>query len=130
MLVLFPDKDGYLRVNLYRDARLKQRGVHQLVLEAFVGPRPDGLQTLHADDVRSHNRLSNLAWGTPAQNMAERDARGRGPAGARNPRAKLTPEAVQAIRTDARIARLVAAEFGVDHSTVSDVRRGRTWRAT
>jgi NUMOD4 motif-containing protein/HNH endonuclease len=129
LLALFPDSDGYLRVNLYRDAKLKQRGVHQLVLEAFVGPCPSGMESLHGDGVRDNNVESNLRWGTPAQNSADRDMQQRGPQGERNPKCKLTRADVQAIRADARVARLVAADFGVNHSTVSDIRRGRTWGA-
>lgn len=50
----------------------RKRRVHRLVLEAFVGPCPPGLQGLHENDVPSDNRLSNLYWGTPGQNMRDR----------------------------------------------------------
>jgi hypothetical protein len=43
--------------------------VHHLVLLAFIGPRPDGLQGLHFDDDASNNSLGNLRWGTPSANM-------------------------------------------------------------
>jgi hypothetical protein len=47
-------------------------GVADLVLTSFVGPRPDGLLALHRDDDKSHNALTNLYWGTQAENTADR----------------------------------------------------------
>lgn len=45
-----------------------QRMVHQLVLEAFVGPRPEGMLALHRDGDPENNHLDNLYWGTHSQN--------------------------------------------------------------
>lgn len=59
---------GYVRATLSR----AQRRVHQLVLEAFVGPRPEGLLTRHLDGDPTNNRLDNLAYGTPSENMRDR----------------------------------------------------------
>ena len=36
-----PDKDGYLEVQLRRDGKYTHKRVHRLVLEMFVGPRPE-----------------------------------------------------------------------------------------
>ena len=57
---------GYQKVYL---AGGRQRYVHVLVLEAFRGPRPAGGVTLHANDDPADNRLENLSWGTPQENM-------------------------------------------------------------
>lgn len=64
-LVGSPDKDGYLQVSL---GGKRTRKVHHLVLAAFVGARPPGLIARHLDDVKDHNVLSNLVWGTLTQN--------------------------------------------------------------
>lgn len=45
------------------------RFVHRLVLEAFVGPCPPGMQCRHLDGNSLNNRLSNLCWGTPKENL-------------------------------------------------------------
>lgn len=58
---------GYRLVNL---AGARHR-VHVLVLEAFVCPRPPGLLGLHRDDAKWHNHVSNLYWGTAADNMRD-----------------------------------------------------------
>ena len=59
---------GYPTVGLYRDQKVKMRKVHTLVLEAFVGPRPEGMEGLHFDDIKANNQLGNLRWGTTAEN--------------------------------------------------------------
>jgi hypothetical protein len=46
--------------------------VHILVLEAFVSPRPPGMETCHRNGDRKDNRLSNLRWCTHKENTNER----------------------------------------------------------
>ncbi len=59
---------GYLRVFLTRNERVP-RYVHQLVLEAFVGPPPcAGADATHHNDQPHDNRLENLAWETKRKN--------------------------------------------------------------
>lgn len=45
------------------------RLVHQLVLEAFVGPCPEGCEVLHLNHSPDDNRLSNLKYGTRSENL-------------------------------------------------------------
>ena len=59
-------KNGYHGVGL-GEGQFKR--VHYLVLLAFVGPRPEGLNALHNDDDKSNNRLDNLRYGTQQDNM-------------------------------------------------------------
>lgn len=42
-----------------------------LVLEAFVGLCPEGMECCHQDDDRSNNRLENLRWDTHANNVKD-----------------------------------------------------------
>lgn len=60
--------DGYARVALSG----RCRSVHQLVLESFVGPRPEGMQACHGDGVGTHNHLGNLRWDSISENQFDR----------------------------------------------------------
>ena len=56
------DKDGYLRVNLYKDGKMKSCFVHRLVAEAYI-PNPENLpQINHRDENKTNNCLQNLEW--------------------------------------------------------------------
>ena len=65
------DEHGYRRVTLYRGGESYNRKVHSLVLEAFIGPRPAGLETRHLDGDPANNRITNLRWGTRSENVAD-----------------------------------------------------------
>lgn len=53
--------------------------VAHLMLTSFVGPRPDGHVARHLNDVKTDNRLANLAWGTRSQNYDDAIRNGRFP---------------------------------------------------
>lgn len=53
------------RVNLGRD---KTRLVHQLVMESFVGPAPEGMEVCHNNGQCSDNRAVNLRYDTRSSN--------------------------------------------------------------
>lgn len=60
---------GYLRVYLMKNSKEHLCTVHQLVLFAFTGPRPEGLLAAHLNDIKADNRLENLAWMTNSENI-------------------------------------------------------------
>ena len=70
---------GYLRVTLQRSGRVESQAVHRLVLLAFVGPCPPGLEACHYDDDPANNALSNLRWDTRKANHADRTRNGGSP---------------------------------------------------
>lgn len=67
---------GYVRVSMRGN---KQQFVHQLVLEAFVGPCPPGRNSRHGNGIPTDNRLSNLSWGTPLDQASDRKRHGHTP---------------------------------------------------
>lgn len=71
------DKKGYVYVHLWRDGKRSRRPMHQLVAEAFVGPRPPGYIIDHLDDTPGNNRPSNLEWVTDSINQKRSYERGR-----------------------------------------------------
>lgn len=58
------------------DNVMRTFNVHAVVMLVFVGPRPAGLEVRHLNSDRTDCRLSNLAYGTPAENSADTLAAG------------------------------------------------------
>src|SRR5580704_3863138 len=71
-----PD-NRYWMVELTSNGKRRHRRVHQLVMLAFVGPYPPGMETRHLDGDRANNALSNLKYGTPSENSQDRLRHGR-----------------------------------------------------
>lgn len=67
MMTATPNHDGYPRVHIGGRSTPNQF-VHQLVLAAFVGPRPEGMIARHLNGDPTDNRPENLAWGTHSEN--------------------------------------------------------------
>lgn len=63
---------GYLSVLLSNQNKKSLRRIHQLVMLAFVGPCPDGLEVCHGpDNDRANNRLDNLRYDTHKANIKD-----------------------------------------------------------
>ncbi len=123
--------DGYRKVGLMRNGRLFKRKTHQVVLEAFVGPCPEGMQCRHLDDNKSNVRLANLSWGTCQQNADDRIRNGLTPTGNRQGRAKLREEDIPSARKmldDGLSERKVASAFGVSKGAIRSMKIGKTWK--
>jgi hypothetical protein len=121
---------GHLSVTLRRDARSHSRWVHRLVLEAFVGPCPAGMECCHNNGDPADNRLVNLRWGTPRANRADAIAHGTIARGERNGSHKLTEAEVRTIWAwKGRAAGgQVARGFGISHTAVRHIWTGRSWK--
>jgi hypothetical protein len=108
-----------------------KRYIHRLVLEAVVGPCPEGMEARHLNGNRHDNRSTNLTWGTKSQNECDKAKHGTAPRGTHNGMAKLTWRQVREIRALSRtgtIQRRIAAQFGVSLMTVNRVIRGESWQ--
>jgi len=110
---------GHLSVALGRN---NSRCVHELVLLAFVGPKPFKHECRHLNGNPADNRLENLAWGTRSQNIKDKTTHGLN---------KLKPLNIAYIKnilinaprgTQAKLAR----QFSVSECTISDIKKGRT----
>jgi hypothetical protein len=124
----------YRRVNLYdATGKLRQWGVHQLVAIAFLGPVPDGHEVNHKDTNHANNRLDNLEYVTPRQNIDHAVAAGVMPRmrGETNGTAKLSDLDAIDIKTCIDIGCPdweLAAVYGVSLTTISLIRRGKAWK--
>lgn len=121
--------DGYIVVNLVGAG---PRTVHSLVAQAFLGQRPHGSEVRHLDGNPGNPALANLAYGTSAENQADRILHGTSNRGTRQHKSRLTEADVLEIR---RVAgqepgltkREIGLRFGVSRTTVSSIIRGDNW---
>ena len=117
-------KHGYAEVEVSGGRRHR---AHRVAFEKAWGPIPAGLYVCHSCDSRACVNPDHLWLGTHAENQADMVRKGRSTAGERNPAAKLTADAVLAIRSDGRLLRELAAEYGVTMGMISRIRRGLKW---
>lgn len=123
---------GYFSVAFYPQPRkVKRYTIHRLVMLAFVGPRPDGMQINHKNGIKTDNRLENLEYCTASQNMKHAHATGlQSNRGERHSRSKLTNEVVRGIvvrLSNGESPRSIAKDVGVDVTNVYHIRSGRIW---
>lgn len=129
-------RKGYLTLTLCGGGRRRLAGVHQLVLEAFVGPCPQGMECRHLDGNRTNNRLDNLTWGTRAANSQDTIHHGNhffsvaDHVGEANGNCKLSESKVLEIRSLAGTVTVdeLARRFDVTTTTIRDIIRRKRWK--
>lgn len=107
------------------------RYVHRLVLEAFSGSPAEGMVGRHLDGNTANNRADNLAWGTVAENAADKVIHGTRLSGERSALSRLTVVQVREIRarrSAGEQSKEIAACYGVSVGTVNDIVARRRWK--
>jgi hypothetical protein len=106
--------------------------VHRLVLSVFDGVvMSRNIDCRHLDGNKQNNKLSNLVWGTRADNEADKSLHGKDNKGVRNGNSKLSENQIPKIRELSKTGlstRAVAKLFGVTSGTIHPIIVGKTWR--
>lgn len=117
-------KNGYQAVSLTVKGRKRvYEYVHKIVLETFVGKRPEGMLCCHGRNGIDDNSVDNLRYGTAADNYQDMIDFG-------NPnftggKKKLSDQQVQQIRSMEGTTREIAKCFNIDHGYVACLKRGK-----
>lgn len=129
---------GRRQVCLYRGDKKSRKKlfVHRLVLLAFVGPCPEGLECCHWDGDHTNNKRDNLRWGTRADNIADlirhhQTRRGDYKLGESHHKAKLSDDQVREVRelystgdfTQTELGRVFNAHTSTIHLIVRNKQR-------
>lgn len=130
---LVPNKFGHLAVALYKDGAETPYLVHVLVLTAFHGKPPEGMECRHYPDRNpANNRIDNLRWGTRQENQLDRNIHGTSNSGERQWSSKLKAEDVRRIKelyeTGLYTKKQIGKMYGVAQSHVSNITTGKAWR--
>lgn len=115
--------DGrYFAVKLSKHGAAKDHKVHLLVLDAFRGRKPEGLEGNHEDGDTLNNRLDNLRYRTKSYNERHKHAMGLvSMAGVNNPNSRLTQYEIDSIphlvESGVKVSE-IAKQLDVTESTV------------
>ena len=115
------DRAGHVSVHLGKYSR--GIPVHQLVMLAFHGYPPPGMEARHLNGNPKDNRPENLKYGTHSENMLDMYRDGKG-------HIALTPEAVQQIRFGLASGWSVydlACMYGVSVSCIRHIQKRRRY---
>src|SRR5262245_2973393 len=124
------NRSGHLVVSLRKTGRTFTRHVHTLVLEAFIGPRPEGMECRHFPDRNpSNNRLENLQWGSHEENRADMLIHGSRVRGSQHVGSKLDESQVLAIRASypRQTFKALARTYHVDWTLIREIVHRRSW---
>ena len=108
----------------------RNQNMHRVLYEEAYGEIPEGLVVRHKCDNRLCIELNHLELGTTKDNSEDCKQRGRlnTPHGENRSDAKLTAQQVKEIRASKDISQyLLAAQYGVNQSTISRIRQGKRW---
>ncbi len=119
----------------YGDIRQKRGSktlkAHRVSYELYKGPIPPGMLVCHKCDNRWCVNPDHLFLGTIDDNNKDKTAKGRNVSwmqrGEASHTSKLTEDDVRAIRKDHRKTAVIAAEYGVNKSTIERVRNYKYW---
>lgn len=119
---------GYPAVNLTYKGYRKQFHVHKLVLEAFNGKAPEGMEGCHNNGVKTDFYLTNLRWDTRKNNHADKKLHGTHQEGEKNPSAKLTTKQAILIKYSKISIKKLSEEFNLSRGCIEKVRYGTSWK--
>lgn len=126
----YSDDDDYKIIRLsIKNGKTKLFKIAQLILITFLGPRPNGCESSHLNDIRNDNRLENLIWETHQENES-RKIKGILP-GEKHFAAKLSSDAVLKIRemrAKGINRKQIAPMFGINDRTVDKIFRREKWK--
>lgn len=93
--------------------------VHALVLLAFVGPCPAGMEVLHRNGVKTDNRLTNVHYDTRSEN---------GKDASRHGKSRFREGDIRAMRASGKSGSALARDYGVSQALISKILMGEIYQ--
>jgi hypothetical protein len=117
-------------VSLTKGGKAKTWRIHRLVMEAFVGPCPEGQEVRHGPGGNLDSRLVNLCYGTHTENVADMVRDGTRLRGEQVGGSRLTEQIVIECRrryAAGETQTALCTEFGVSSAVLSQAITGARW---
>lgn len=127
------NQEGYCRVFLSNSNIKKTFSIHRLVAQAFIPNPKNKPQVNHIDSNPSNNRVDNLEWVTPKENVNHAMQKGRMSffkKGENNKLAVLKDEDIIIIRemNGKKTQKEIAKIFNISQCHVSEIVRRLQWK--
>jgi hypothetical protein len=127
---------GYLMINIWNNNQRKGMLVHRLIAETFIPNLENKPEVNHKNGIKWDNRVQNLEWNTPKENMSHAYATGLKVAspslGEKHGMAKLTEEQVLEIRklysTKKYTLIVLGKMFDVGIAQISKIVNNKLWK--
>lgn len=125
-------KSGYHSVKIIKNGGVAvSQYLHTLVLTAFIGERPPGMQGAHGDGNKSNNYMHNLRWATPVENAADKVRHGTALLGINHPNAKITADTASEIKRllgHGLTHQKIASQLSTSIAAVANIAQNKTWK--
>ena len=122
---------GYKVVSLSRSGSIQVKCVHSLVLTAFVGKQPIGMEACHGMEGRLINTVENLRWDTRLENIKDQERHGVRPIGEGRHNSKLNESQVVEIKNRLKTnegTTSISRSFRVAVETIHSIKTGKSWK--
>lgn len=116
---------GYIYVSISLPQGQRSVGIHLLLLDAYVGPRPNGLETRHLDGNPENYSLANICYGTRKANASDRVRHGR------QRGTEILTEAevrkIRRLRANGATFVAIAKRYGISETCAAYAAKGKTY---
>lgn len=125
-------EDGRGRLTLRKtEGGYRRAYIAHFILEAFVGPRPQGLECCHGDGNCLNDAADNLRWDTRQANNLDRVKHGANPVGERSSTCVLREADIPVIRARRAAGeelKPLARHYRVTEANICAICKRRTWK--
>jgi hypothetical protein len=123
---------GYKVTTIVKNKIKKNKFIHVLIAEAFLGPKPEKMEVCHNDGDRKNNAIENLRYGTRSDNVRDSIKHGtykRPPIvrGSKRSDAKINEEIAKQIKESDESSYILAKKLNISRALISNVRRNKSW---
>jgi len=126
------NKYGHLSINLCKESKVKIFQAHRLVLEAFVGPCPPGMEGCHNNGNPSDNFVGNLRYDTHKNNIHDKIKHNTDNKGSKHNMAILNDikvlEILKLLEKGELTHKKIAARYNVSRHTITKINNKKIWR--